>query len=56
MSAPERVMVIASSRDPATQPQAVAGLEAGARLSDIRAAISSIQEKEAVVAAANAKA
>jgi len=48
--------LIALARDPATQPQAVAGLEAGARLSDIRAAISSIQEKEAVVAAANAKA
>nr|WP_314432542.1 methyl-accepting chemotaxis protein [uncultured Brevundimonas sp.] len=48
--------LIALARDPATQPQAVAGLEAGARLSDIRAAITSIQEKEAVVAAANAKA
>lgn len=43
--------LIALARDPATQ--AVAGLEAGARLSDIRAAITSIQEKEAVVAAAN---
>jgi len=48
--------LIALARDPATQPQAVAGLEAGARLSDIRAAITSIQEKEAVVAAANAEA
>ncbi|PQZ75865.1 MULTISPECIES: methyl-accepting chemotaxis protein [unclassified Brevundimonas] len=48
--------LIALARDPATQPQAVAGLEAGARLSDIRAAISSIQDKETVVAAANAKA
>jgi methyl-accepting chemotaxis protein len=48
--------LMALARDPATQPQAVAGLEAGARLSDIRAAITSIQEKEAVVAAANAKA
>ena len=48
--------LMALARDPATQPQAVAGLEAGARLSDIRAAINSIQEKEAVVAAANAKA
>ena len=48
--------LIALARDPATQPQAVAGLEAGARLSDIRAAITSIQDKEAVVAAANAEA
>ena len=48
--------LIALARDPATQPQAVAGLEAGARLSDIRAAIGAIQEKEAVVAAANAEA
>ena len=48
--------LMALARDPATQPQAVAGLEAGARLSDIRAAITSIQEKEAVVADANAKA
>ncbi len=44
------------ARDPATQPQAVAGLEHGARLADIRAAVGAIQEKEAVVAAANAKA
>lgn len=48
--------LIALARDPATQPQAVAGLEHGARLADIRAAVASIQEKEAVVAAANAKA
>ncbi|WP_312065060.1 methyl-accepting chemotaxis protein [Brevundimonas sp.] len=48
--------LIALARDPATQPQAVAGLEAGARLSDIRAAITSIQDKEAVVAAENAEA
>jgi methyl-accepting chemotaxis protein len=48
--------LIALARDPATQPQAVAGLEAGARLSDIRAAITSIQDKEGVVAAANAEA
>ena len=48
--------LIALARDPATQPQAVAGLEAGARLSDIRAAITSIQDKEAMVAAENAEA
>ncbi len=48
--------LIALARDPATQPQAVAGLETGARLSDIRAAVAAIQDKEAVVAAANAKA
>ena len=48
--------LIVLARDPATQPLAIAGLEEGARLSDIRDAITSIQDKEAVVAAANAEA
>ena len=47
--------LMALARDPATHAQAVASLEQAARLSDMRAAITSIQEKEAVVAAANAK-
>jgi len=48
--------LIVLARDPATQPQAIAALEHGARLADIRAAVGAIQEKEAVVAAASAKA
>ena len=48
--------LIALARNPATQPQAVASLEDAARLSDIRAAIAGIQDKEGVVAAARAEA
>ncbi|WP_313003683.1 methyl-accepting chemotaxis protein [Brevundimonas sp.] len=48
--------LIALARDPATQPQAIASMENAARLSEIRAAVSTIQEKEGVVAAARAKA
>ncbi|HEY1071438.1 methyl-accepting chemotaxis protein [Brevundimonas sp.] len=48
--------LIALARDPATQAQAVAAMENAARLSDIRAAVAAIQEKEGVVAAARAKA
>ena len=48
--------LIALARDPASQPQAVAGMAKAARLSDIRAAITSIHEKEGVIAAARAQA
>ena len=47
---------IALARDPATQPQALANLKTSARLFNIRAGITSIQEKEAVVAAEREKA
>ena len=47
--------LIALARDPATHAQAVAGMENAARLSDIRAAVTAIQEKEGVVAAARAR-
>lgn len=43
------------ARNPVRQPQAVASLEDAARLSDIRAAIAAIQDKEGVVAAARAE-
>ena len=48
--------LIALARNPATQPQAVASLENAARLSDIRAAITGIQDREGVVATARAEA
>ncbi|WP_292036690.1 MULTISPECIES: methyl-accepting chemotaxis protein [unclassified Brevundimonas] len=48
--------LIALARDPATQPQAIASMENAARLSEIRAAVGTIQEKEGVVAAARAEA
>ena len=47
--------LIALARNPATQMQAIAGMENAARLSDIRAAVTAIQEKEGVVAAARAQ-
>ncbi|MGH7027491.1 methyl-accepting chemotaxis protein [Brevundimonas sp.] len=48
--------VIALARDPATHGQALAHLKDAARLSDIRAAISAIQEKEGVLGAARVEA
>ncbi|MGO4411126.1 MULTISPECIES: methyl-accepting chemotaxis protein [unclassified Brevundimonas] len=47
---------IALARDPATHAQALSGLKQAVRLFDVRAAISAIQEKEAVLAAQRQKA
>ncbi|MET4685071.1 methyl-accepting chemotaxis protein [Brevundimonas faecalis] len=50
----EGVMIL--SRDPATRAQALADLKNEGRLTNIRAAVKAIQDKEAMVAAASAKA